>query len=107
VQHSKWRARNVEMGHEVPRGRQNAASALPPEAAATVVEWCVRFGPQADSCSAAINLFDHVVGASKHQWRHGETQRLGTLEIDDQFIFRRKLRWQVGGLCALEDAIDI
>jgi hypothetical protein len=33
------------MGHELPRCGQNAASALPAEAAATVVERCVRFGP--------------------------------------------------------------
>jgi hypothetical protein len=33
------------MGHELPRRGQNAASALPPEAAATVAERCVRFGP--------------------------------------------------------------
>jgi hypothetical protein len=34
-----------ELGHELPRCGQNAASALPPEAAATVAERCVRFGP--------------------------------------------------------------
>ena len=36
-----------------------------------------------------------------------EAERLGGLEIDDQFVLGRRLHRQVGGLLALEDAIDI
>src|SRR6266446_7943811 len=36
-----------------------------------------------------------------------ETERLGGLEIDQQFVFGRRLHREVGGFFALEDAIDI
>ena len=39
--------------------------------------------------------------------RHVEAERLGGLEVDDQLEFGRRLHWQVGGLLALEDAIDV
>jgi hypothetical protein len=38
------------------------------------------------------SLFDHLVGASNHQWRPDKTQSLGGPEVDDQFIMRGKLR---------------
>jgi hypothetical protein len=51
------------MGHELPRHRQDAASALPPEAVATVAGRCVRFGPLTTFCTAvkqrAISPSDH------------------------------------------------
>ena len=40
-------------------------------------------------------------------WRHVEAERLGGLEIDHQFVLGRRLHRQVGGLLALEDAIDV
>ena len=36
-----------------------------------------------------------------------EAQCFRRLEIDHQFVLGRRLHWQVGGLLALEDAIDI
>ena len=39
--------------------------------------------------------------------RHREAERLRGLEIDHQFVFGRRLHRQVGGLLALEDAIDV
>src|SRR5262245_45796606 len=39
--------------------------------------------------------------------RHVETQRLGSLEVDDKLILRRCLHRHVGWLLALEDAIDV
>ena len=32
-------------------------------------------------------LFDHLVGASEERWWHGETERSGGLQIDDQLKF--------------------
>ena len=52
-------------------------------------------------------LFDHIVGATEHQWRHGETQRLGGLEVDDQLKFGGRLDRQIGRLRAFEDAVDV
>ena len=39
--------------------------------------------------------------------RHGEAERLGGLEVDDQLVLGRRLHRQVGRLLALEDAIDV
>ena len=39
--------------------------------------------------------------------RHGEAERLGGLEVDDQLEGRRLLNWQIGGLGALEDLSDV
>ena len=52
-------------------------------------------------------LFDHLVGASEHRVRHGETKRLGRLEIDGQIVLVWRLHWQIGRLLALEDTIDV
>ena len=48
----------------------------------------VRFVPGRDSCTATrARLFDHLVGASKQGWRHGDTERLRGLQVNDQFKF--------------------
>ena len=52
-------------------------------------------------------LFDHIVGATEQQRWHVEVQRLGGLEIDDQFKLCRRLDREVGRLLALEDAVDV
>jgi len=51
--------------------------------------------------------FDHLVGASLENPRYVEAKRLRGLEIEHQLVLRRCLHRQVGGLLALQDAIDI
>jgi hypothetical protein len=53
------------------------------------------------------SLFDHIVGATEHQWRHGETQRLGGLEVDHQLELSRQLDREVGWLGAFKDTVDV
>src|SRR5438270_7576002 len=54
------------------------------------------------NCRSSSSL-DNLVGAYQHRLRHGEAERLGGLEVDDQLEGRRVLDRQIGGLGALED----
>src|SRR5205823_7276669 len=46
---------------------------------------------------------DDLVGAGEERLRHGQAQRLGGLQVDDQLELGRLLYRQVGRLLALED----
>jgi hypothetical protein len=55
-------------------------SALPPKADIRERVLDVRFGPKADSCSAAKSvLFDHLIGAREHCRRNNETEAVAVL----------------------------
>jgi hypothetical protein len=69
----------------------------------------VRFTPEADIVSVSgmsvlcqkltraanplpnDSLFDHLVGASKERLRNAQTESLDGFEIDDKFVFGRRL----------------
>lgn len=63
---------------------------------------CLRFARK-----RPIRLFDHLVGAGEHPRWEFETQRLCSLEIDDQLEFARLQDRQFGWLSALENAAGI
>ena len=52
-------------------------------------------------------LFDHLISACEHGWRHGEAEGLRSFEIDHQLIFGRSLHGQICRLLALENAIVV
>ena len=68
-----------------------------------VVWWSERqFAPQHDSL-----LLDHLVGAGEQRGGTASPSALAVLRLISEIILGRRLHRQVGGLLALEDAIDV
>src|ERR1700722_3855858 len=60
------------------------------------------------SIAASRNaLFDNLIGTAEQWQREGKTQRLCSLEIDDEFHFCGLHHRQVGRLFPLEDACNV
>ena len=68
-----------------------------------------RLVPEGDlsRCSKVFRLFDHLVGARKHSSGNFEAKCFGSLEVDDELVFRRCLNRKGGRLLAFEQTIDI
>ena len=41
-------------------------------------------------------LFDHIITARNERRRHGKSEGLGGIEVDDQFKFGRRLHRKIG-----------
>ena len=50
---------------------------------------------------------DHLVGAGEHRGGYIEAEGFRGFQIDHQLVFGRRLHGKVGGLLALEDAVDV
>ena len=87
---------------------QMVMSALPPKAEMCGATGDVRFGPIADSCTAAKGtLFDHVIDDGENAGRNGEAECPCGREVDNELEFGRLHHRQVSGLGALKDAAAI
>jgi hypothetical protein len=62
---------------------------------------------QTHAPAANCPLLNHLIGFGKQRWWHGETERLGGLEIDHQFKFGRLQARQVGGPLAFENPAGV
>src|SRR5437588_7543493 len=58
--------------------------------------------------SEVVFLFDHFISAGEQRRRNGEPERLGSLEVERHFEFRRLHYRQIGRLLAFQNpaAID-
>src|SRR5215831_12822056 len=52
-------------------------------------------------------LFDHLVGADESGRRHGEAERPGGLQVNDQLQLRGLFDRQVTRLCPFQDLVNI
>jgi hypothetical protein len=52
-------------------------------------------------------LFDYLVGAAEQRERHGEPERLGGPQVDDQLDFRELLDRQVRRPLALQNSAGV
>src|SRR6266404_3739332 len=59
------------------------------------------------SPQVAARSFDYLVGAREQHRRHIESQRLGRLQVDDQFELGRRLNGEIAGIGALQDSVDV
>ena len=58
-------------------------------------------------CAATADaLFDHLVGAGTHRWRHGEAKLFSGLEIDDEFELGRFFDRDIAGLGPMQNLVS-
>jgi hypothetical protein len=56
---------------------------------------------------SSVDLLNHLIRPLQERRRDREAERLGGLEVDDQFVLSRLLDGQVGGLGAFEDLVHV
>src|SRR6516164_4809127 len=78
---------------------------IPPRAAPAAR--CRKFRRGSFIFEPPFTSFDHLVGAREYGCRDFQAERLRGLEVDHQLELGRRLHWQVSGLLAFEDAVDV
>src|SRR5215472_6492134 len=51
--------------------------------------------------------FDHLVGAHQERRRHVEGESPRRFQVEDRFVFGRRLHWKIGRIGTAQDAIDV
>jgi len=89
------------MGHEPPRHPKSLAATVPLITDAKADDWRGGSEPILPKVrrSKQPSLLDHLVGALQEQCGDRQSDRLGGLEIDDEFELRRLFDRQFGRLC--------
>src|SRR5437588_11541822 len=64
-------------------------------------------GRIAPALPGAFHLLDDLIGALLEEQRNIESERLGSLGVDDHLKFRRQLDGKLRRLCATKNAIDV
>ena len=59
------------------------------------IEW-----PKSTRSGHSLGSFNHLGGAGKDQWRHGQAERLGGLEVQDHLELGRELHRKIARLLA-------
>src|SRR5262249_33811829 len=107
---NKRQARDAQsaLGHKRTFALHQTMSALPPKADICSALRYVRFGPIADSCTAAKKiLFDHLVSAGEQGRWNDNTKGPCDLKIDDQFERGRARDRQVAGFLTFQYAAGV
>ena len=95
-----WRKASPWVSAESARWRRNKSVATNP---GNGVGTLLLLRRPAGLLAMTTHLFDHCVGAAEQRQRHGKTQRLGCLEIDNELHFGRLLNGQIRWLLAFEN----
>src|SRR5713101_2339795 len=71
-------------------------------------DFCNSIGQQETHApQQTASLFDHLVGNGEHARWNGEAERLGGLEVDNEFEFGRLHDRHIGGLFAFDNSAGI
>src|SRR5437588_4721517 len=83
----------VATQHSLPSGRY---SLLGPD-----------FHRQDRTSFVLAHLFDQLVGGGEQHGWHCKAERFCGLEVDDHFVFGRRLHGKFGGFCATQNPVDV
>src|ERR1700674_3434955 len=95
------------LGHSLPKWAVHPMSAFPP--IATIERNARRSRSCHERTHAAQHglFFYHLVSASKQRGRDRDSQRLGSLEVDEHLVSLRLLHGEISGFRSAKDFVDV